>query len=913
MRTALVVTSVLAFAACQPAASAQPDRITTRIDNRQLAVLPGSVHPKAQPRFDQGAVEGSMRLPYVTLLTKPSASQQINLDRLLSEQQDPASRNFHKWLTPEQYADRFGLSQNDIAKLTAWLRAQGFSIIQTARGRDWIAFSGNAGQVETAFHTAIHYYDMDGERHFANATEVSIPAALSGIVTAIRGLNDFRWKPMGVRSPIAHGAIFPNLVRPFFTAGGQHFLAPDDLATIYDLDSLYSAGIDGSGMKLAVVGQADINLNEIDEFRSGLNLSKNDPVVVNLAGHGPNNNDAGEAYLDLEWSGAVARNATIYYVNSGNAFDSAIDAIDQDLAPVISMSFGGCESENAGFIPSNEPTMQKANSLGITFMASSGDSGAAACDEDTVASATMGLAVNYPASSPEVTGVGGTEFSGDVNNPNQYWSATNGPNLGSALSYIPETAWNDTVENGSLSASGGGASSCGQATETGACSGGFPKPSWQTGPGVPKDGVRDVPDVAMTASADHDGYLLCSSDTSTTPPTDTCANGVANDLLIAGGTSASTPVFAGIITLLNQSLGNVPPAGLGNINKTLYQLAPTTSNGTFHDITTGNNMVPCTKGTTDCAKGGTIGYNAGPGYSQVTGLGSVDAAKLFAAWGLLSGKKAATSTNVSFSPSTIVADTNFTFSAAVTHASGTVAPTGTVTFSNGPTVLGSGPLASSGQASFATSALVGGTYSVTAAYSGDTNYAGSISTASVLNVEDFETPTANPTTVNVSAPGQSGTTAITITPINGFNQAVSFSCIGLPSEATCTFNPSTVTPNNGTAAKTTLTISTTADSAGLQKRRTRQTAVPIYAFFLPGVLGLVFVGRDWGKRPQSRRLLLALAFLLTLTAYLPACGGGGSGNSNTGTPTGSSTITIAATATTNTSLSHSTFITLNVQ
>lgn len=464
--------------------AAQPDRIPGTINNGETVVLAGNVAAEAQVQYDRGLVELSMPMPFIVLQTQPSPSQQATLNRFLAEQKDPASANYHKWLTPEQYADRFGLNANDMGKISAWLKAQGFGIVQAARGQDWIAFSGNAELVETAFHTEIHYYEVDGEKHFANATQLTIPKALDGIVVGFRGLHDFSLKPMGIHRVPAWEQFFAAIVHPFYNApGGYNLLAPGDIATIYDITPLYNANINGTGQKLVVVGQTDVHMTDIEQFRSNFGLPKNDPQVKLVPGS-PDPGVTGdeiEADLDLEWSGAVARNATVLFVVSavgaGGVFNSASYAIDQDLAAVISMSYGGCESINAGFIPGNEVTMQKASTEGITFLASSGDSGAAACDSDQGGSAAQGLAVNYPASSPEVTGVGGNEFNEGGGN---YWGS-NGKNHNSALSYIPEVAWNDTGENGTLSASGGGASSC----HTSGCSSGFPKPSWQSGFGFP--------------------------------------------------------------------------------------------------------------------------------------------------------------------------------------------------------------------------------------------------------------------------------------------------------------------------------------------------------------------------------------------------------------------------------------------
>lgn len=1072
--SALLLFSTLCFAE-------QPDRIAGAIGSSEAVVLAGNVPAQAQPQYDQGAVESSFELPCITMLLQPSTSQQAALQRLLAQQQDRSSPNYHKWLTPEQYADRFGVSPNDVEKIATWLRAQGFGIVQSAHGRDWIAFRGTAALVETTFRTQIHYYNVAGELHFANATPLSIPKALAGIVVGFRGLHDFSLHPMGIRPISALDRFLADIVHPFYNAGFGHALAPGDVATIYDIQPLYNAGTNGSGQKLVVVGQTDIKMADIEDFRANFGLPKNDPQVILVPGSpdpGISTNDEGEADLDLEWSGAVARNATITYVNSstkvGGVFNSASYAIDQNLAPVISMSYGGCEQDNADFIPSNEPTMQKASSEGITFLAASGDSGAAACDSDQGDSATLGLAVNYPASSPEATGVGGNEFNGDLNDPSKYWGDSNGTNGGSALSYIPETGWNDTSEAGTLSASGGGASSC----DSPGCAQGFPKPSWQTGTGVPKDGVRDVPDVAMAASAYHDGYLFCSADGGVN-----CANGI-NTSETVGGTSASTPVFAGIVVLLNQELGSNPP-GVGNVNPNLYTLAQDASNGIFHDITTGNNKVPCTEGTKDCPNGGSIGYSAGTGYDQVTGLGSVDANNLVTRF-----TTAPTTTTLASSLNPAGSGVAVTFTATVT---GTNSPTGTVTFYDGSTQIGtpqtlssgvatlqisnlsvgghsitaayggdkknapsssavltetilgtgttpltsfvivanqgpvgygtpvtftatvapaaatgtvtfiadgatplgfanlnagvasspsfllsvgehpiqglysgdgtyqsgyspaivqvitkasttttaslaptavnvksSGPIVLSaaitpssgptgtvsflvdgtivGQRSVGTgfsynpSSLAAGIHSVAASYSGDTNFNGSTSAAVNLNVEDFKIA-ASPTTVNISAPGQSGTTTLTITPLGGFNQTLTYSCSGLPEMASCGFTAVSAT-------SVTVTIDTLA-AAGLRKKAFGHGMGILYAMLLPGLLILPAGACQRSRRP----VLLLLGPLMMLLLLMPGCGGGSSsGGGGSGGSSSSSTVTImASTLGATGSLSHSVNITLNVQ
>jgi subtilase family serine protease len=362
-----------------------------------------------------------------------------------------------------------------------------------------------------AFGSETHRYSIDGEIHFANAVAASIPAALAEVVESVRGLDDFRPKaPRLVKS------------RPDYSSStGAHYLAPDDLAAIYDIAPLYQAGFNGAGQKLVIPGQTDIKLSDIQTFRTQFGLPLSVPQVV-LYGPDPGviSGDQMEASLDLEWSGAVARNATIIYVNSRNVFESLEYAIDQNLGTVMSMSYGACEKGNSA---SARAIAQQANAQGITWINASGDSGAAGCDPQGEGSATQGPSVSFPADIPEVTGVGGTEF---AENGSMGWGGTNSATLGSATSYLPEKAWNDTALGQGIEGGGGGASTL------------FTKPWWQSGPGVSNDNARDVPDLSLAASGAHDGYLMYTQ----------------GGFYVVGGTSASSPSFAGIIALLNQYL-----------------------------------------------------------------------------------------------------------------------------------------------------------------------------------------------------------------------------------------------------------------------------------------------------------------------------------------------------------------------
>ena len=605
---------------------AQPNRITERIAGSRRVFLKGSVHPKAVAENDQGPVDPGLTLPHITLMLQPSADQKTALEQFLAQQQDPSSPNYHHWLTPEQYADRFGISPSDISQIVAWLKSQNLNLVAVARGRDWVVVSGTAAAVQNAFGTSIHQYLVNGELHFANTSDPSIPAALEGVVASIHGLNNFRLKP----ASRPRGAA-PRPGQPQYdNAGlcGVHCLGPDDVATIYNIQPLLAKGTNGSGQKIVVAGQTQIRLSDIEQFRTFFGLPANDPQVILVPGEVDPGistlGDLSEADLELELSGAVARNATILYVYAGDVTTAEQYAIDQNLAPVLSSSYGDCEQAFAASdISFIQQMAQQANAQGITWLGAAGDAGATDCSGDGISNLNNVAAVDIPAALPEVTGIGGTEFSEGSGN---YWSATNSSTNASALSYIPEMAWNDTALDGSPSSGGGGASTL------------FPKPSWQTGTGVPSDGARDVPDISISASADHDGYLIFTSDSTVCGSPRRGAAPMCE--AVFGGTSVGAPLFSGLTALLNQSMVNSSlqaSAGLGNINPTLYGLARTAP-AAFHDVTAGNNIinVTCTSRERDCTAG-PVGFNAGVGYDLATGLGSVDADALFTAWLAASG------------------------------------------------------------------------------------------------------------------------------------------------------------------------------------------------------------------------------------------------------------------------------------
>jgi subtilase family serine protease len=649
------------------ALGALQNRIAGTIRSDQMQAIKGTVHPLVAVAQDQGQLDESTPIQSMSLVFRLSPAQQADLTNLLQEQQIKGSPLYHQWLKPGQFAARYGVSQQDLQKVASWLRSQGFAVTDIPASADRITFSGTAGQVNAAFHTQMHRYLFHERQGWANSTDISLPQAIATVALGVEHLNTFRPEPH-VMKRLVHATARNGAaaVGPHYTlsctpdptdgcpaSGLVNFVAPADAQTIYDVTGLYNSSITGTGQTMAVVGQTDIVQHESDiaNFRSlsGLDASNlpKQIVVKNSGTATAYVGDLEEADIDTEWSGAIAKNATILYVTVGNAkgftvFDSLVYVIQNDLAPVVSISYGGCEKYDSGAASELEPILEQANAQGQTVVASSGDSGSADCDSGA---ASNGLAVDYPGSSQYVTSAGGTSFSGDLTDQSKYWNSSDASDNGSAISYIPETTWNETptlqdlqnsnLGHGQLSASGGGASSL------------FTKPSWQAGVGVPSDGKRDVPDISLAADPSHDGYVLCTQEVNRagTGFTGTsCVYPVGSNQVpyfdvndsgsVYGGTSIAAPQLAAIITLMNQEAGNT--SGVGNANPILYQTAQATP-AAFHDVTTGSNAVVCVAGSPNC-NGNTSGYgvmsccNAGTGYDEATGLGSVDAAALAAVW-----------------------------------------------------------------------------------------------------------------------------------------------------------------------------------------------------------------------------------------------------------------------------------------
>jgi pseudomonalisin len=737
-------------------------RIKNKINDADLVTL--SEHRLAQlvASVDKGPVDDNLPLKNMTLILNSSPEQQAALETFSKAQQTLGDPEYHHWLTPKEFADHFGVATQDLDAIKNYLISNGFSIDEVPTGGRTLSFSGTVAQVKKAFHTEIHHYDWHGEQHIANVSDPQIPAALSQVVGGLTNLQDFysRARNSDFKIPISGKllrGVTANLPISNMTAGGSHSLTPGDYGVIYNINPLYDASVKGTGVTIAVLGRSNIVPNDIATFQSFSGLPSN-PIQTIINGPDPGlvDGDQLESSLDVEWAGGIAPSATVKFITSASTTTadgiqlSAQYAVSNNIGDIISLSYGSCEkSMSRSGVYYWSSLWQQAQTQGQTVLVSSGDSGSAGCDVSTSTTAVGGAGVNGLCSSPYSTCVGGTQFN-DTGNPSSYWQS-NGTI--SALSYIPETVWNESGSN--LYASGGGKSRY------------MSKPIWQVSPGVPADKARDVPDVSLSASA-HVGYIIYMNGTQS----------------VVGGTSASTPSLAGIVALLAQyNLGRQ-----GNINPTLYGLYQKQANGGsyayFHPTLSGSNSVP-----------GQVGFTAnGTGYNLATGLGSVDANLLITQWRNLT--PGSTSVALSSSLANLVGGQSVTLTATV---SGFI-PTGSVQFNNNGVSLGTSVI-SNGVATLTTSALTApGINSIVAVYAGDGNNLTSSSTPlfETVIVATTVTVTVSGSTITT---GQSLTLTATVTgasptgTVQFFNNGVA---LGSP-----------VTLVNGIAVLTTTEITTT--------------------------------------------------------------------------------------------------------
>jgi hypothetical protein len=782
-------------------------RVTETVDMHNLVTLHGNVHPLARAEFDQGVAPDDLPMERILLVLQRGADQEVALRKLLDDQQTKSSAQFHQWLTPEQFGQQFGPADSDLHAVTDWLASQGFQVNHVAAGRTVIEFSGSVGLVRQVLGTEIHKFRVNGEDHWANTSDPEIPAALAPVVAGFASLNNFPRRPLNqslgtFKRSKATGKVEPLFTYPVTCSDGDSgcywlALGPTDFATIYNVLPLWNAAtpIDGTGQTIAVVGETNINPQDVADFRSMFSLPANPPNII-LNGPDPgilSDGEESEADLDVQWSGGVAKGATIDFVVSETTETtagvdlSALYIIDNDLAPIMSESYGECEAGlGTGGNQFHNTLWEQAAAQGITVLLAAGDSGPAGCDSANAGEtfAQYGLAVSGLASTPFNVAVGGTDFN-DASSIATYWNQTNAsPSESSAKSYIPESTWNDSCAASGLLgctpppsstylsdglyllAGGGGPSSCTNPSGTFptiTCSGGYSKPNWQAGTGVPQDSARDIPDLSLFAGNGLNGsfYVICQIDANSDDDgswTSCDLNAPYTDFQAGSGTSASVQVFAGIMAMVVQAHGRQ-----GNANYVLYPMAAqsgascnsstapvTNSTCIFYDITVGNNSVICEGGSPNCSSttagqygvmangSDSIAYPATGGYDLATGLGSVNVANLVNKWKSNFTPSTITlslSTNPATNPITVTHGQPVDFTVNVTSGSGT--PTGDVsliaqTGSSASNATGVGPFTlSGGSASSSTIMLPGGSYNVTAHYAGNGTYSASDSSPGI--------------------------------------------------------------------------------------------------------------------------------------------------------------------------------------
>jgi len=938
--SALVVFSSVFIARLR--AQQMPGRIA-EIDNRARTTIVGTHPPMVGRAKDMGSVAPDMPLNGMSIVFSRSRAQESALQSLIAAQQTPGSPLYHQWLTPDQFATRFGMTDSDLAKVKSWLEQQGFSVDGVSRSHDRIRFSGTAGQVAAAFGTELHYYSLNGETHFAPATDLSVPSALAGVVENVSNLSAFRPRPR-FRKP-----------RADFTSSqsGHTFLTPADVATIYDVNAAYSAGYTGKGQSIAVVGESSVDVADIENFQNALGQTRKDPTLVFVPGTGnvvESQGDERESDLDLEYTTGMAPGASIYFVYVGDSsnlgvWESIQYAVDSDIAPIISDSYGLCEPGlGQGEYADVNSVLQQGAAQGQSIITPAGDTGSPDCEGVSGMSTAQQeqLAVDFPASSPYVTAMGGSEFPNSVvcnlstcsSPPPQYWQPASGTDvIGSALASgvpFPEQAWNDDAPpsgtNPAFLASGGG----GVSTLTA-------RPSWQAQASLPPGTsstlgsitTRMVPDISLSGSPDNAGYLYCSSDPST-GITGSCSNGFRDvntvNLTVAGGTSFDVPIFAGLVALINQkekptTAGKV---GQGVVSPILYQIAASKYATDFHDILSGNNNCSAAGSTVCPSSGGSASsYSTGTGYDLATGLGSIDFDKLLGDWPAGSSLPAST-TSLSAATNAPAVNAPDVITITVAAGSGSGTPTGTVALLVDGAAASGSPftLDSSGVANYTFVSQSSGSHVIAATYSGDTKFAPSASTL-VAGNQSFRLTSTSPTIVA----GSAGASTITITPQEGYTGTIAWSVTGTFTNGCYSIGNTNVTGTAAVNASLTLNTSSTAcggaamlslpaapGSGAVASGSRRRESSPFrgtgLGFAMVGLaLAGVFVSRPGKTRGVSGMLLLA-----ALLVGVPACGGGSpsSGGGSRNVASGTYSLSVIGTDTTTPSISGATTVTVTV-
>jgi subtilase family serine protease len=911
-------------------------RLGKVIAETSRAVLRESRTPLVRDAQDLGSVSPDMPVPGITLVFRRSTAQEAALQTLLVAQQNPASPLYHHWLTPETFAAQFGVADADIAATENWLVSHGFHIDNVARSRDRITFSGTAAQVQSAFTAELHHYRTDGELHFAPSSDLTLPASLASVTAAVLHLSDFRPKP---------NIKVITEERPDYTSSSTqaHYLSPADIATMYDVTPVFKRNIGAGSQGLAIVGQSYVNTgtpSSLWTFMANLGGSPVTPVFVPGSGvEAVSPGDQGESEIDLEYSSVTG--ARVFFVHVGSnqnysVFDALAFAITEDIAPVVSISYGACETLlSASEMDQYNALFEQASAQGQTLVASSGDSGSTACAPYSSAQGVtpaeqQGLAVNFPADSPYVTAVGGTQMAAGTfaQGDNSYWAGA--PNAGfdvtsSLLSYVPEIAWNEGSASHGIIAGGGGSSTH------------FPRPVWQSNfPNMPSGSYRLLPDVALQSSIASPGFILCTSDPallSQEGQTSSCVSGLLgsnNKYTIAGGTSFAAPIFAGLVALLNSAEN---ATGQGNLNPILYRLAANQDiyAAAFHDITIGT--IACVAGATNCPAADQSSYPATVGYDEATGLGSIDVNALIAAWpssntaSLQATNLFLISSETSAAPGQtvpiqITVQTLFSSNATLATGSVSISVDGTLVDSS-LTLTPTDPVYLNTSATYNFVApTVTGSHLITVTYPGDATHAPATATYSVMVGNVLASGSMTLTAGNLTvANGSTASTQITVTPTGGYNGRVvwSLSASGTGNLTGCYSIASFLPVNGVTTAKLTIGIGSACNSARSAVRAgfVSLTKAQVHSRILPVTVvyaSLLICGFFTGSRRKMRLWLLAILIFPIAGANMTGCGGGGS-KSGTSTPTPTTTtytLTLTGKDSVNAGITASTTFTLTV-
>jgi subtilase family serine protease len=611
--------------------TAELPRVTRVVDLHARATVQDSHLALIDQMNPVSAVADTTPMNHMQLVLKRSAQRQQAFNTLTADLHDPRSPKFHHWLTPQQVGDNFGVLDADIAAATSWLTAQGFTVHGVYPNKLQIDFSGTAGQVRQAFNTQLGRYAINGQTHVANTSDISIPAALSQVVTGVVGLNDFRPKPMS-HAELAHFNPQTKRFEPASTpaATGKpgirsdavyspntsylRLLVPYDMTMMYGVQPLHLKGITGKGITIALVEGANMVPSDWTNFRNqfgmgGGSFTQIQPQAPGMAncvnpGVATATNESFETLMDAEWASAMAPNAHIVVASCsdantansyGGVYTAAANLINGANRPnIISASYGNGESEtDSASKAAVDLLWAQADVEGISVFVSSGDAGTHINYNryyDTIING-VGISANSLATSANVTAVGGTDLADWLDrSTSQYFGNVN-VLYGSALSYVPEIPWNASCGNGVLATSMGypdALSFCKQQLAfdpsgylansigaSGAPSTVVRKPAWQRLVyNAAKDQSRDIPDVALFAGSYQSFYgnyatyaLVCTASNPCTP-------GFTSTVYGGSGTSLSAPLFAGIQALIDQSLSD---AGLspnqGNAAPTLYALA----------------------------------------------------------------------------------------------------------------------------------------------------------------------------------------------------------------------------------------------------------------------------------------------------------------------------------------------------